>query len=117
METSQSLPGALKMDEGAAVHSAEDQRYTGHAQALLCLAFLDDRLLFSSSADLSIKASKTLFRLTFDPHVIMYALQPCKRCPVIVCLQAQQSSSSPIIAPRTYPEGQAQQVCNAWSCA
>jgi hypothetical protein len=57
METSQSLPGALKMDEGAAVHSAEDQRYTGHAQALLCLAFLDDRLLFSSSADLSIKAS------------------------------------------------------------
>ena len=52
---SHSLPGALKMDEKAAVLTAEDQRYTGHSQALLCLAFLDDRLLFSSSADLSIK--------------------------------------------------------------
>ena len=67
LETSQSLPGALKMDEGAAVHSAEDQRYTGHAQALLCLAFLGDRLLFSSSADLSIKARKILSHLALLP--------------------------------------------------
>ena len=55
LATSHSLPGALKMDEKAAVLTAEDQSYTGHFQALLCLAFLDDRLLFSSSADLSIK--------------------------------------------------------------
>ena len=55
LAASHSLPGALKMDEKAAVLTAEDQSYTGHSQALLCLAFLDDRLLFSSSADLSIR--------------------------------------------------------------
>lgn len=57
MASSQSLPGALTMDEGAKVLTAEDQRYTGHAQALLCLAFLDEGLLASSSADLSIKVT------------------------------------------------------------
>ncbi len=50
------MPGPLKMDEGARVVTAEDQQLTGHTGALLCLALLDDRLLFSSSTDLTIKA-------------------------------------------------------------
>ena len=53
---SDSLPGLLKMDEGARVVTAENQRLTGHTGALLCLALLDSRLLFSSSTDLTIKA-------------------------------------------------------------
>ena len=44
------------MDEGARVVTAENQRLTGHTGALLCLALLDSRLLFSSSTDLTIKA-------------------------------------------------------------
>ncbi len=32
MQTAQSLPGALKMDEKAQVLTSEDQRYTGHTQ-------------------------------------------------------------------------------------
>ncbi|CAL8463359.1 g2893 [Coccomyxa elongata] len=50
-----STPGPLKMDEGAHVVTGEDQRLTGHTGALLCLALLDKRLLFSSSTDLTIK--------------------------------------------------------------
>ena len=71
LATSHSLPGALKMDEKAAVLTAEDQSYTGHSQALLCLAFLDDRLLFSSSADLSIKVRhrSTEQLLSYMSHV------------------------------------------------
>ncbi|KAK9917148.1 hypothetical protein WJX75_001304 [Coccomyxa subellipsoidea] len=52
---SDSMPGPLKMDEGARVVTAENQRLTGHTGALLCLALLDSRLLFSSSTDLTIK--------------------------------------------------------------
>lgn len=51
-----STPGPLKLDEGAHVVTGEDQRLTGHTGALLCLALLDNRLLFSSSTDLTIKA-------------------------------------------------------------
>jgi hypothetical protein len=55
MRQSDSTPGPLRMDEAARVITADEQRLTGHAGAVLCLALLDDRRLFSSSTDLTIK--------------------------------------------------------------
>lgn len=56
LKTSDSMPGLLKMDEGARIVTADDQRLTGHSGAVLCIALQDNRRLFSSSTDLSIKA-------------------------------------------------------------
>ena len=55
LKQSDSMPGPLKMDEGARIVTADEQRLTGHSGAVLCMALQDNCRLFSSSADLSIK--------------------------------------------------------------
>lgn len=64
------------MDEGAHVVTGEDQRLTGHTGALLCLALLDKRLLFSSSTDLTIKACllQELLPLDADSYLWRFAV-------------------------------------------